>query len=290
VKTRGGVTAALLVALLVGGCTAQTPDEQAAAAVDEARAALASATPSPSDEPSEAITVPPQPDVLTKNALYRAGRLPAAGCALPGYATISLATVRDFYTDLLRCLNKAWEPVIRSAGFAFHPPKLVVTKGKSPSSPCEFTDGLAYYCDRTIYTDAKADLSIRGVSPDVVKVWMAFDFGHEYAHHVQALTGILQAKYQRALTLNGVEAALEESRRIELQASCLSGVYLGADSAALPVTTGWRTVYRQMMANSKDPARDHGNSQNLTRWAMAGLDSANPAACNTYTVASPDVA
>jgi predicted metalloprotease len=201
----------------------------------------------------------------------------------------SLSTVRDFYTELLRCMNKAWAPLIRAAGFTFQAPKLVVTKGQSNSSPCEFADGLAYYCDRTIYMDAKADLSVRRVHPDVVKVWMAFDFGHEYAHHVQALTGILQAKYQRGLTLNGVDLALEESRRLELQASCLSGVYFGADRATLPVTAGWRTAYRWIVSNSNDPARDHGNNQSLTRWAMAGLDAADPAACNTYTAGSTQV-
>ncbi|MGC4942397.1 neutral zinc metallopeptidase [Kribbella sp. DT2] len=280
-KIRGGTATAVLVALVIAGCAAKTPEEQAASATDEARAALASVTPT--------VAVQPQPAVLTSNPLYRTGRVAPAGCTMPGYAITSLSTARDFYTDLLRCLNKAWAPVVRAAGSAFQPPKLVVTRGRAASSPCTFPDGLAYYCDRTIYMDADADLSVKGLFPGVQDVWMAFNFGHEYAHHVQALTGILQAKEQRRSTLGDPETAREDTRRTELQASCLSGVYFGADAASIPVTAGWRSVYRSIFANSVDRAGDHGNKENQERWATAGLNAADPSACNTFTATPAEV-
>jgi hypothetical protein len=274
--------------LLVGCAGRNSPEEEAAAAVNEARAAVASATPT-EDLALTTVSVPPQPDVLVKNALYRGGPLSPAGCRMPGYSMTSLATVRDFYTDLLRCFNKSWEPAIRAAGFTFQAPKLVVTKGRPTSAPCTYPDGPAFYCDRTIYMDAKADLSVRGVPSDVVKVWMAFAFGHEYAHHLQALTGILAAKYQRGPTLNGVDAALEESRRLELQATCLSGVYFGAERTSIPVTAGWRSAYQWVVSSGEDRSKDHGSKESRKRWATVGLDTADPSGCNTYSVDSAQV-
>ncbi|ADB30381.1 protein of unknown function zinc metallopeptidase putative [Kribbella flavida DSM 17836] len=281
----------MLVGLLVMGCSAkESPGEQAASDVEDARKALASVTPSvASAEPSERVSAPPQPAVLTKNPLYRAGRLPAARCKAPRYAVTSVATARTFYTELLRCMNKAWQPVIRKAGFTFQPPKLVVTNGQSPSSPCEFADGQAYYCHGTISMDAAPDLAGMELQPVSTKIWMAFNFGHEYGHHVQVLTGMLEANYERGLTLNGVEVALEESRRVELQASCLSGVFLGADRASIPVTADWRERYQSIVGTGNDPERDHGSPKNHERWSLAGLDAADPAACNTYVAASAQV-
>ncbi|TCM38950.1 hypothetical protein [Kribbella sp. VKM Ac-2568] len=99
----------------------------------------------------------------------------------------------------------------------------------------------------------------------------------------QALTGILQARYH----LNGVDAALEESRRIELQASCLAGVYLAADRKSFPITADWAGEYDYLVHNTDDPERDHGRRANHGGWSLAGIDTGDPAACNTYLAASP---
>ena len=292
-KSRGPIVACLLFVLLATGCTKaeQTSAEDAGTEAAQARSELSKTpTAAPSVNPSEKISVPPQPPVLAKNPLYRAGRLPAAGCAEPREDVVTLAAVKAYYIKLLSCLNKAWAPVVRKAGFPFQAPKLVVTMEPSPSSPCEFDDGRAYYCYGTIYMDASADLDFAKEDPEAAKIWMAFDFGHEYGHHVQALAGILEAKYQRGISLNGVEAALEESRRVELQASCLGAVYLGADRAAIPVTEDWLDAYDWVVGNSEDPDRDHGNKKNHEHWSTTGFTAANPAACNTFTAPSASVA
>lgn len=280
--------------LLAVGCSKDQQPNAAEAEASEAakaRAELSKApTATPTTAPSAPISAPPQPAVLAKNPIYRVGKLPAAGCATPADEIWTLTDVRAFYTEQLACLNKAWAPVIRKAGFSFKPPKLVVTAEPSPSSPCEFDDGRAYYCYDTIYMDASADLDYSNQDPEQAKVWMAFDFGHEYGHHVQALTGILAANYQRGLTLNGIELALEESRRIELQASCLGAVSLGADRAAIPATKEWLDEFDWVISHGEDPDRDHGNPKSHDHWATAGFDAASPAACNTFVAPSAVVA
>lgn len=291
-KTRGPrlLAACLLVALLVTGSTgvrtvSSEADRDFAAEAAEARSRW-SAEKAPTPTAAARISVPPQPAALAKNRLYRTGRLTAAGCGQPDHEPVSLTSVRAYYTELLACMDKAWAPAVREAGFAFHPPKLVVTKGRSASSPCEYIDGLPFYCGDTIYMDAASDIEYFDDEPDETLVWMAFNLAHEYGHHVQALTGILEARYERGLTLNGVDAALEESRRVELQASCLAGVYLGAHRRWFEFSSTWQDDYEYVVSNVEDPDRDHGSPPNHRRWSMAGLTAADPAACNTYKAGS----
>jgi predicted metalloprotease len=269
-----------------------TVDPAAAEASEaaKARAALPSTTSSPTAD--DVTSAPPQPAELAKNPIYRVGKLPASRCPEPEYEPTSLANARAFYTELLGCLNKAWAPAIRKAGFTFTPPKLVVVKGQSPSSPCDVTDATAYYCDNnTIYIDASYDLSDWEKYEDgKVLALMTMILGHEYGHHVQRLTGMLNAVSQWDLHLNGVDLALQESRRLELQANCFSGLYLGADQDWFPVTEDYLLDWQAVVRSFIDPKRDHGNTENAGNWSIAGYDAADPKACNTFTAAAPFVA
>jgi predicted metalloprotease len=268
-----------------------SPAAATASEVAKARDALPSTTPSSAEPAADDVaSAPPQPPELTKNSIYRVGKLPASRCAEPEQEPTSLADVRAFYTELLGCLNKAWAPAIRKAGFTFQPPKLVVVKGQSPSSPCNVDDGVAYYCGDTIYIDAQADLTDWAeYDQGRVLARMTMLLGHEYGHHVQALTGILKAVYKWDLPVSGVDLTLQESRRVELQANCLSGVYLGADQDWFPVTDDYLDDWQAIVRSFEDPDRDHGNTENAGNWSIAGYDAADPKACNTFTAAAPFV-
>ncbi|WP_166678483.1 neutral zinc metallopeptidase [Kribbella voronezhensis] len=272
-------------------------DPQASAAAAEAseaakaRAALPSTTPSSADPTADDVAAaPPQPAQLTKNPLYRVGKLPATGCTQPEQEPTSVANVRAFQTELLGCLNRAWAPVIRKAGFTFKPPKLVVVKGKSPSSPCDTDDSDAYYCGDTIYVDATAFLDGWRYNQGETLAYLTFLLDHEYGHHIQALTGILRAEYQWQLPLSGVDLSLQGSRRIELQANCLSGVSLGADQDTYLLGNQDLTDWQALVRNFIDPKRDHGSTENAANWSLTGYDTANPKACNTFTAPTPLVA
>jgi predicted metalloprotease len=273
--------------LLLAGCTKAAEPDSAERAASEA-AKLRSELPSTvaTTEPSAPVSAPPQPAVLSKNPIYGVGRLTASECEEPQVEPTSLSNVRAYYTQYIACLDKAWAPVVRKAGFTFTPPKLVVVLGRSPSSPCTFADGRDYYCGDTIYMDAATDIAAYREDPDWALAWMAFTIGHEYGHHVQALTGMLAALYKRDITLNGIDAHLEDSRRLELQASCFSGVYIGSDRAYFPVTPEWLDSWSLAIRNTIDSEHDHGSKENHGYWTAAGFDAAGPAACNTYTAGS----
>ena len=275
---------------MLAGCASKNStsdaDKAFASEVAKARAGVTTTPDTPGAGSTAPVTEPPMPKALAANPLYRIGKLPSSGCAEPAYPATTLANVRAYFTQYVACLNKAWGPAIRKAGFTFRPPKLVVVLGQSPSSPCDFEDGRDYLCGDTIYMDAETHIQYYKENPAWARAWMALEIGHEYGHHVQVLTGILNARYQRDKTLNGVDIQLEDSRRTELQASCLSAVYLGADRKDFPVTPEWEYSWDLATRETTDDRHDHGDAASHGYWTYAGISAGNPAACNTYTAAS----
>ena len=83
---------------------------------------------------------------------------------------------------------------------------------------------------------------------------------------MQALTGILAAKYERGITLNGIELQREESRRLELQADCFGGAYLGADQESFPVDGEWLELLgRGRREHGLDPEARPRRRRRITR-------------------------
>ena len=226
-----------------------------------------------------------------QNPLYRMGRLPASRCKEPAARPTTIANVRKYYTEFVRCLDKVWAPVIRKAGFTFQAPRVeVITSGSR--TLCTVTDSAAY-CGGVISMNANYDLqNYRNDNPLWARTTMAHLVAHEYGHHIQRLTGISAASDAREQYMSG-DAALAESRRLELQASCLSGVYLGADRRYFPATGAWLQRYLWTIRNRGDewnPTRSHGKSTSHSRWTRRGFDTANPSACNTFTASPATIA
>ena len=256
-------------------------------------APLQKSTPSSTPTASTtAQTLAAQNRVVMQNPLYRVGRLPASHCKEPAVRPTSVANVPKYYTEFVRCLDKVWAPVVQKAGFKFWSPRVEVYTGKTRPA-CTITDSAAY-CAGVISMSADFDLvNYRKYNKVWTRTTMAHLVAHEYGHHIQLLTGIMTASDWRANHLNGIDANLQESRRLELQASCLSGVYLGADRRYFPVTGNWQERWVWTIRHRGDEwgkVRDHGNSSSHSRWTRRGFDAAAPSACNTYTASPASVA
>lgn len=113
--------------------------------------------------------------------------------------------------------------------------------------------------------------------------------GRLYSHHVQQLTGILANAQQRAYVAPNLR--LEQGRRIELQASCLSGLFIGANRSSYGVTDLDLTIYRQHVVpqNGATRATDRASAANRQYWAARGLDANDIASCNTFTAPATSV-
>nr|WP_238354797.1 neutral zinc metallopeptidase [Kribbella sandramycini] len=155
--------------------------------------------------------------------------------------------------------------------------------------PSGYSDNAGYYQDGHIYIVAELDLDLEKKDPELNRVFRAFLIAHEYGHHLQALTGVFAAKYERDATLNGVDARWQENRRMELQADCLGGAFLGAAKKSFGIDAHWVQRWNEVFTWFEDPASDHGQGTTRQTWAVKGLDAAGPAACNTYQAAPIEV-
>ena len=131
----------------------------------------------------------------------------------------------------------------------------------------------AFYCsaDNTLYMPfAGLQTEMYGAHPGVYLAVLA----HEYGHHVQAMSGVLDT-YGEASYNAGVdtEAGLELSRRLELQAQCFSGMFLaatyGRGSVDDNILTEARTTQDRGDHNAGLP-RDHGTDEHAIGVVGAG--------------------
>ncbi|WP_433169630.1 neutral zinc metallopeptidase [Kribbella sp. CA-247076] len=196
----------------------------------------------------------------------------------------------NYYNALLPCLNRAWEPLVRKAGYEFRPPKLALKSKQVPATTCTGEAESAYYCpaDEVIVIDWQDDLAEYKEDPLTGRVMMMDTMVHEYGHHVQELTHILTASWSREGWAKTQPEKLEWSRRTELQATCLGALFLGANKKSIGLSGNklrfweWHTQHSGDEYHPKK-IRDHGSRKNQWLWAGPAFKTTNLSACNTFT-------
>lgn len=242
-------------------------------------------------QPTVTVTAHPVPDAVRvkANKLYTVGKVPSVNCTEPTIKPTSQSAILRYYQALLPCLNNAWAPLVRKAGYPFRAPKLTLLS-KQTSSDCTGETSTAYYCsaDESINMDWQLDLKNYKENALGGRTWMMDTLAHEYGHHVQYLTNISISSASREGWAKTPAAKQEESRRLELQASCLGAAFLGANKRSLGFTGQKLSMWEFLTQHSGDEynpkkIRDHGSRKNQWAWAGPAFKSTNPASCNTYT-------
>ncbi|MFC0623697.1 neutral zinc metallopeptidase [Kribbella deserti] len=248
--------------------------------------------PLPAPRPTVTVTAKTVPDAerVKQNKLYRVGRLASAGCQEPAVKPTSKQAVLKYYQRMLPCLNKFWAPVVRKAGYPFRAPKLVVYDNGKPNSPCSGHADTAFYCggNETISMRWQDDVKSYKRDPLWARVDMMSTMAHEYGHHVQMLTNILISSTSREGWAKTKAAKLEENRRMELQASCLGALFLGANKASMELTGRKLAEWEYLAKHSGDEynpkkVRDHGSKASHWYWESGAFRTPDPAKCNTFT-------
>ncbi|MEV6282687.1 neutral zinc metallopeptidase [Kribbella sp. NPDC051770] len=229
--------------------------------------------------------------VTAQNKLYTTGKLKPVGCKEPAYQPTTKENVRAYYDALLGCLNKAWEPVVRAAGYEFKAPKLVIFDQGQETACGVHDDTLDTYCPdgdgvlAMAWEDWPEDYQN---NRPLARVDLANNLGYIYGLHVQWLTGIYTAAGSMGDTAPTESAKLELDRRQALQASCLSAAFLGTEKSTFPLRGEllkeyqWRTAHSGD-EGSKTKVRDHGSRKSTADWMTRGFSTGNPGACNTFT-------
>ncbi|BAZ20833.1 neutral zinc metallopeptidase family protein [Kalymmatonema gypsitolerans NIES-4073] len=209
----------------------------------------------------------------------------------------------DFVSVVLADTEDTWQSLFRQRGQTYVEPKLVLYSD-AVQSACGYTRSAVgpFYCpaDQKLYIDLSfyQDLKNRYQAPGDFA--QAYVIAHEVGHHVQNLMGISNQVQSMQRQVDRVQAN-QLSVRQELQADCFAGIWAhhanrsrqileqGDIEEALNAASsiGDDRLQRQAKGYVTPESFTHGSSAQRVRWFQRGIQTGNPAQCNTFAVANP---
>ena len=223
-----------------------------------------------------------------------AGASAAQVCSDPAkrFTCQVLANTEDTWARIFAAQGQRYRP----AGFSFYS-----GGGRSGCGAAQSAMG-PFYCptDGRIYLDTSFydELQNRfGAAGDFAQ---AYVIAHEVGHHIQNLTGVLDQANARQRRVSSREGNAIQVR-VELQADCYAGVWAAhaKDEQGRPamepgdVEEGLRaaraigddTLQRQTQGRVVPEAFTHGSAEQRSQWLRRGLETGDPAACDTFNAA-----
>ncbi|MDX6291694.1 MAG: uncharacterized protein QOH50_769 [Kribbellaceae bacterium] len=238
---------------------------------------------------------------VRSNPLYSTPYLGVSKCREPKIALNTQANVAKYDQYLVNCLYSVWRSSVwRARGDYNVKPTLVVHPYTTVNTRCGSVTNNSFYCSYSngaIYIPWKFIASLWSQNQAYARAYATQTLAHEYGHHVQRQTGILDASWWRQNHMTTSSAALAESRRRELQAQCLGGVYIGADKAYYPMSGTLLTQWKYLVSHSGDMKgypRDHGSWTNNSFWSNAGFQGngkgTHAGSCQTFVASATRIA
>ncbi|MFJ2030587.1 neutral zinc metallopeptidase [Streptosporangium sp. NPDC087985] len=234
---------------------------------------------------------------LKRNPLYGTGTMRPTSCRAPQPSTRP-ADMFAYLNAVTGCLDRAWAGKFSQAGAAFLEPRRVFWSrpGRGPCGTYPASGAAAYYCpsNRGMYIGLTHLIQQSDrVDPAENHVPYLAVLAHEYGHHVQEMAGIGGAWWWEVYDRS--KAAQEShSRRSELQAQCLAGVFVRTVRTSLGVTGArWNEVLQIDYGRGDDQGRggprDHGTGDHYAAWLHQGWKYARVGYCNTWAVPASQV-
>ena len=210
-----------------------------------------------------------------------------------------LTDIQHLSLKVLGSTERRWTDLFARNGQRYQPTTLVFYN-QSGTSGCGAAQSAMgpFYCpaDNRIYLDTTFFDELRsrfGAPGDFAQ---AYVIAHEVGHHVQTLTGIsdrVRAAQQRGSQAEGNA----EQVKMELQADCYAGVWAANDQNLLEpgdVEEGLRaaeaigddTLQKAAGQRPVPESFTHGTSEQRMFWLKRGLDTGNPASCDTFSANS----
>ncbi len=209
----------------------------------------------------------------------------------------------DFVSVVLADTEDTWGNLFRQNGENYVEPKLVLFSNAVQSACGSASSAVGpFYCpadqkvyiDLSFYQDLKDKLNAPG---DFAQ---AYVIAHEVGHHVQNLMGI--SSKVRTLQRQASRAEANQlSVRLELQADCFAGIWAhhanrsrqileaGDVEEALNAASsiGDDRLQSQSTGRVVPDSFTHGSSAQRVRWFKRGIQTGEPAQCNTFAAANP---
>ncbi|MFF5206915.1 neutral zinc metallopeptidase [Streptosporangium sp. NPDC000396] len=224
----------------------------------------------------QAGPVPTGNAALTDNPIYKTGKLELRTCEEQPTIPDDLDSSRVYLEFVMECLDQSWRDQFSKAKLPFSKPRLVTTSRIGVPTGCgKFPKGAqAVYCP---YNKKITFLLDQGILSESTELFLLEVIAHEYGHHVQQLSGIMDAVDGRKY--KNEKAYLPELRKIELQAECFSGAFIGSI---------WQSLNRRQsdftyVLRAAYDTSSHGKAKNIAYWLTQGFNQEGPGACNTFS-------
>ncbi|MEV8632555.1 neutral zinc metallopeptidase [Streptosporangium sp. NPDC051023] len=225
--------------------------------------------------------VPAGKSPATSSPVYKSGKFEIKACEEQPIQPDDLDAARVYLEFVVDCLNTSWEDQLTRARIPFSKPKLATTSHVGTPTGCgKFPKGAqAVYCPLNKKITFLLD---PGILSQATELFLFEVIAHEYGHHVQQLTGIMNTLNRKYKTQ---KALLADIRKIELQAECFSGAFIGSVWQSL----GRRESDLSYVIQAAYDTASHGKSVNIAYWIRRGFDAESPDVCNTFTAPKPKV-
>jgi uncharacterized protein len=208
----------------------------------------------------------------------------------------SVDAASRFSCQVLASTEDTWARLYQQAGAQYQPTRLVFYSGRGQSGCGAAQSAMGpFYCptDQSVYldTDFYRELSQKfGAAGDFAQ---AYVIAHEVGHHVQNLQGTLQKSHDFQRRASQTEGNAMQVR-VELQADCYAGVWAAQNRDRLEpgdIEEGLRaaqaigddTLQRASQGRVVPESFTHGTAEQRTAWLRRGLETGNPAACDTFS-------
>lgn len=211
----------------------------------------------------------------------------------------------SFIAGVLGEIDDRWSEIFAAAGQQYTGPRVVLFRNATNGGRCGMAQSAMgpFYCppDQQIFLDTnffrEIETRFRGCSGKACQFTAAYIIAHEAGHHIQNKLGIL-ARVQRQQQQAGSRAEANALQvRVELQADCLSGVWVNREKqkrpnfleegdidAALQTASaiGDDTLQRKAQGRVVPDSFTHGSAEQRRRWFMIGYQQGSVQACNTF--------
>lgn len=202
---------------------------------------------------------------------------------------------KKFSCQVLASTEDTWGKLFERNGARYAPTTLVFYS-RSDQSGCGAAQSAMgpFYCpnDKSVYLDTSffAELQNRFKAPGDFA--QAYVVAHEVGHHVQDMLGVLDKVHRAQAQASPTEGnALQV--RVELQADCYAGVWAGLNRDRIEpgdVEEGLRaaqaigddTLQQEAQGRVVPDSFTHGSAAQRMAWLRRGIESADPAQCDTF--------
>ena len=212
----------------------------------------------------------------------------------------------DMISGVLGEIDDRWTEIFKERGGSFTGPQIVLFRNATNGGRCGNAQSAMgpFYCppEKKIYLDTaffrEVETRFRGCSgKSACNFTTAYIIAHEAGHHIQNLLGILP-RVQRMQEQAGSKAEANALQvKVELQADCLSGVWVNREEkkrpgfleagdidAALSTATaiGDDTLQRQSTGRVVPDSFTHGSAAQRKQWFLTGYKQGTVESCNTF--------